>query len=205
MNWQDVTLKQYEQLIPVMGGSYDNPMDRVAEIGKILYGVNILDEPVFRFQDYLEDMKFLNTPVDKGRLAYSYEINGRRYELTRDITEMTTAQYYDFTEMCKDVEKNIVKIMCIFLIPEGRKYNDGYSMSQVHTDMEAVRYIDATEIVNFSLRRLRNYIRSMVCFSALNILRAPGTPWKKKWTAAKELLKGWANMESSISSWLRWM
>lgn len=203
MNWNDLTLKQYELLMPILGGSYDDPMEKVVEIGKVLYGVNIKDEPLIKFQGYVDGMQFLSTQVYKGRLANAYEINGRRYDRTQDVTKMTTAQYYDFTEMCKDIDKNISKIMCIFLVPEGRKYNDGYDMSVVYSDMEAMRYIDASEIVNFSFRRLRRFMLNMVCYSAAIILKTKGTPMKKKWSAAKDLLKGWLNMEYSISSWLR--
>ena len=39
-------------------------------------------------------------------------------------------------------EKDVVKLMSVFLIPEGHDYNDGYDMNQVMNDINDMCWLD---------------------------------------------------------------
>ena len=44
---------------------------------------------------------------------------------------MTAAQYIDFQNFYKDYQKNFKYIFLCFLIPKGKKYNEGYDLIEL--------------------------------------------------------------------------
>lgn len=81
--------------------------------------------------------------------------------------KLTTAQYIDFKELASRASDQLVTFLSIFIVPRGKKYNEGYDMRELH---EAIReYLPITEaqsIVAFFFDRLHYLIRNTLCYTA---------------------------------------
>ena len=60
-----------------------------------------------------------------------YTIAGDKYTVQLNIRQMTAAQYIDFQNFYKDYQKNFKYIFLCFLIPKGKKYNEGYDLIEL--------------------------------------------------------------------------
>lgn len=131
MSWNSVTLHQFLDLQEVL--KIEDETERVIAIAELIYGENITDLPLMEFAKKAKELEFLKTPVPDNMPPKKIEVNGRKYYIDGLLGHVTTAQYIDYTNHAK--ANDICKMMSVFLIPEGHKYNDGYDMQQVFNDI----------------------------------------------------------------------
>lgn len=153
----DLTVKQ---VMDIKNITVEDDVTKALEIVSIVYKTNAEDISINEFQSKLKDID-LSKPIDKPKVKKSYVINGTKYILDKSLN-ISTAQYVDYTNYMK--EGNLVKILSVFLIPEGHKYNDGYDIFNVMKDMEEMSYPIATSIGFFFLRLLKIYIKLFLPF-----------------------------------------
>ena len=153
----DLTVKQ---VMNIKNITVEDDVTKALEIVSIVYDCNAEDISINEFQSKLKDID-LSKPVDRPKVKKSYVINGTKYILDKSLN-ISTAQYVDYTNYMK--EGNLVKILSVFLIPEGHKYNDGYDIFNVMKDMEEMSYPTATSIGFFFLRLLKIYIKLFLPF-----------------------------------------
>ena len=68
------------------------------------------------------------------RCLFEVRLRSRKYYFDCLLGNVTTAQYVDFINYSKT--SDIVKMLSVFMIPEGHKYNDGYDMLEVFEDIQ---------------------------------------------------------------------
>jgi hypothetical protein len=73
--------------------------------------------------------------MQKAKIKDRYKINGQMYEVHLNVEDMTMSQYIDFQTFIKEKEKYLKNICACFLIPKGKKYGEGYSISEVVEDI----------------------------------------------------------------------
>ena len=98
----------------------------------------IMDKPLTEVGKMAEEMGFLAVPPQRVVVPSQIVLNGKKYNIQYDIKNITTSQYIDFQTFIKDYNKYMVELASIVVIPEGKKYNDGY---------------DIVEVQNYSIRR----------------------------------------------------
>ena len=79
-----------------------------------------------------------------------------------DFTQITVAQMMDFSVLSTDPVENIEKLLAIFLIPKGKKYNDGYDLMQVQKAILKMDFNEVSPLLAFFLRWFtgcRNHIQ----------------------------------------------
>ena len=79
-----------------------------------------------------------------------------------DFTQITVAQMMDFSVLSTDPIENIEKLLAIFLIPKGKKYNDGYDLMQVQKAILKMDFNEVSPLLAFFLRwftACRNHIQ----------------------------------------------
>ena len=79
-----------------------------------------------------------------------------------DFTQITVAQMMDFSVLSTDPIENIEKLLAIFLIPKGKKYNDGYDLMQVQKAILKMDFNEVSPLLAFFLRWFqgcRNHIQ----------------------------------------------
>ena len=79
-----------------------------------------------------------------------------------DFTQITVAQMMDFSVLSADPIENIEKLLAIFLIPKGKKYNDGYDLMEVQKAILNMSFNELSPLLAFFLKWFqgcRNHIQ----------------------------------------------
>lgn len=134
MNWSNVTLNQFLELPQIL--ALEDDTDRMLSLAELFFGEGVTDLPIPEFNKKMKELEFLKTEVPNNHIVNKININGKVYVIDALLGNMSTAQYIDFTHYLKEgTKKNLDKILAVFFIPKGHKYNDGYDMEEVIKDM----------------------------------------------------------------------
>ena len=79
-----------------------------------------------------------------------------------DFTQITVAQMMDFSVLSVDPIENIEKLLAIFLLPKGKKYNDGYDLMEVQKAILKMSFNELSPLLAFFLKWFqgcRNHIQ----------------------------------------------
>ena len=87
-----------------------------------------------------------------------------------DFTQITVAQMMDFSVLSTDPIENIEKLLAIFLIPKGKKYNDGYDLMEVQKAILKLPFNEISPLLAFFLRWF-NGCRNHIQISCLEEVR----------------------------------
>lgn len=159
-SWDSITWREYEQLEQIL--STDIPADyKTVHIVSLLTGIPLEDVeklPISQFQKLLPALDFLQTEPETRTHKFEHTINSREYEFKGKLQEITTAQYIDYRTYISEEDKDIVKLMSVFLIPKGHEYNDGYDMAQVINDINDMCWLDLRAAAFFFRIQLAAYI-----------------------------------------------
>ena len=143
-NWDDITWKEYEQIEQIL--ATDIPSDyKAVHLVSVLTGKSVEELellPISQFQKFLPALEFLQTEPETHTHQFEYTVNGREYDFKGKIDELTTAQYIDYRAYMNEEDKDVIKLMSVFLIPKGHDYNDGYDMEQVMSDIGDMCWLD---------------------------------------------------------------
>lgn len=157
--WEDLTFNEVLQIQQIISADI-NDTYKASNILAVLAGVGvdvIEDLPIHKFSSLLPNIEFLHNDPPKCNHQDTYDINGRKYCLSANITDITTAQYIDYQSYMKEENPDLCKITSVFLIPDGHKYNDGYDMEQVWKDVGDMLYIDVMALAFFLRKQYALY------------------------------------------------
>ena len=132
MKWNDVSLNQFLKMKEIV--QIEDETDRMLSLMELFFGENVVNLPGAEFNKKAKELSFLSTEVPDNHIVKSATINGRKYKIDALLGHISTAQYVDFNNYAKE-EGNTDKMLAVFFVPEGHKYNDGYDMLQVIQDM----------------------------------------------------------------------
>ena len=157
MTWNDITVEQFQKI----QGLDLKEMDGQIEAASILLGINSDDMTWAEFCKELRKLDFLNEPMPNTIVRKSYVLNGRKYRCLPNLQEMSVARYMDFSRL--GPTGDLVKILAVFLIPEGKEYGD--DLDQVYEDIKTMNIVEAKGIFNFFLLEFRVCTTVMKDFS----------------------------------------
>lgn len=153
-NWTKVTVGKYQEIKSIINSGAEPEVVNTELISCLtdLDVEEVLDMPLMRFNNFLQCTGFLYEDMPKRIVATKYVLGGSHFNVMLNIEEMTAAQFIDYQNYIKDIDKNIVQLLSIFLIPKGHKYNDGYDMVEVQkTIRDNLCIIDASAMAAFFL------------------------------------------------------
>ena len=166
MKWSDVTLKQFLELKDIM--QIEDETDRIIAIAELLLGLDVSNLPLSEFNKKMKELSFLKEEIPNNHIVRKVEINNRKYNIDALLGRVSTAQYVDFTNYMKE-EDNITKVLSVFFIPNGHRYNDGYDMEQVIKDMESLPVDIAISESFFFSRQFAEFIKIFQSSSIKNL------------------------------------
>lgn len=200
-SWDSLTWKEYEQLEQIL--NTDIPADyKTVHVIALLSGLSIEDVeriPVNQFNKILPALEFLNTEPETHYHQFEYTINGREYDFKGKLQEITTAQYIDYRAYISEEDKDIVKLMSVFLIPKGHEYNDGYDMEQVINDINDMCWLDLRAAAFFFRIQLAAYILILKSSleKTLKATKKNKTPQEKK-QIQKDIIKMEEHLNNTV-------
>ena len=154
-NWYNVTLYQFNKLQELI--KIEDETERTIAIAELILGNDVTNLPISEFKKEIAKLEFMKEPIPDKIPPKKVELNDRKYYIDSLLGNITTAQYVDFTNHSK--EGNMAKMLSVFIIPEGHKYNDGYDMLEVINDIELLPIPIVNSTAFFFKRQLEKFIQ----------------------------------------------
>lgn len=143
----------------------EDETERIIAIAELIWGEDVTDLPLAEFNGCVKALDFLKDDIPSRSVPpKKLVLNGRKYYTDCLIGNISTAQYIDFTNYNK-AEASMDKIISVFIIPEGHKYNDGYDMLQVINDVGSMPVPTAASIAFFFGRQFSTFMRIFQSYS----------------------------------------
>ena len=153
-NWNDISVNTFKKLRDIKT-EINSDIDALeANISLLSILCDCSEDDISNlntsaFTKLLQQTDFLKS-LPKIDIKDKYVINGKKYELFLTMKEMSVAQYIDFQTYFKEKDKYFNELLSIFLIPKGKKYNEGYDIAGVINDIgEHLSILDANSIMFF--------------------------------------------------------
>lgn len=179
MNWNDITLRKWQQIrkadkladpndrsIAIIAAVHERTPDEVCAL-PIRDFIRLKDAASF----VLEDM-----PAPQRTIATSYRFGGFDLRPQVDINHWTTIQFIDFQTLAERGEDALVPLLSVLLVPKGCKYGDGYDMGAAQEALLSMPVTFARDLVAFfvsgsltsALRGLASSVRRELKEAGLN-------------------------------------
>jgi len=170
MKWNNLTLWQYQQLMPIITNPNKDwtELDKEVKLLSVITGLTEYQIDSLTIEDLKElrkDLAFLDEPIE-GKPVDFIVINGRRYRMNYDIKNMPAARYIESKVFSKDTLANLHKIAASMVIPQkktwfGKWVDDKYDASKHEdyaADMQEANFIHVYHSLVFFYQVYRNWI-----------------------------------------------
>ena len=98
MNWNNITLKQYQDLYPVLMDDTLTDLDKAVRVLSIILNVTedeIDSWPLEKLKDYKDSISFLINEDIPRKVPKYIHTNGKRYRFVHEIQKMPAARYIE--------------------------------------------------------------------------------------------------------------
>lgn len=157
-NWKDININVFQRLQNAINNAEFDEIESLNELNKGIAMLSVLcdvEEDTIalltksEYEKLIAQTSFLSE-MPKVNVEDKYIINGKKYRLFLTLKDMTISQYIDFQTYYQDFNKNFAECLSCFLIPEGKKYGEGYDVAEVISDIGKYMSItDANSIMFF--------------------------------------------------------
>lgn len=165
-NYNDITIEKYQEIKAIIDGE---EVDEYSTNIKLVAALSDMTEDEvgnLELKDYKvlnEKLIFLTEMPVKKMVADKYKIGGYEFVTVLNVEKMTVSQYIDYQTFVKDVDKYLVELLSVFLIPKGKKYNEGYDIIEVHKAIkENLSIVDAMSLAGFFLLLYQSLTKATV-------------------------------------------
>lgn len=165
LNWYNVNLNQFILLQDAF--KIEDDTEKMISVAEIILGNDITNLPLKEFNEQMKRLEFLKEEIPSVVPPKKFEINGKKYFMDCLLGNITTAQYVDFTNQSNTGD--LSKMLSVFVIPEGHKYNDGYDMLEVINDIGMLPIPIVNSIAFFFGRQFSVFIQIFQRYSAKQI------------------------------------
>lgn len=141
LHWSDITIAKHKAIMAVYDKFRDNADDDLFpyELVCAAYGKPwewIAGMTISEASAYIKSISFLGEKPKQKKVKGKYVLNGHTYTTCLNLTSINTAQYIDFQTLAERSNELPAEFLAIILIPEGKKYNDGYELNDAVSDIE---------------------------------------------------------------------
>jgi len=184
MKWNNLTLWQYQQLMPILTNPEKDwtELDKEVKLLAVISGLTEYQIDSLSIEDLKEmrkDLVFLDEPIE-GKPVDFIVINGRRYRMNYDIKNMPAARYIESKVFSKDTLGNLHKIAASMVIPQkktwlGKWVDDKYDASKHEdyaADMQEANFIHVYHSLVFFYQVYRNWIEVSRDFMKTEMMKA---------------------------------
>ena len=185
MNWNDISIKQYNDIKNLYLDTDLSDEDRLILQINILFGVDALKLKTNELHKYINDMKFLGSKIPKMKIKKEYQLGNNVYTLKKELKDVTVAQWIDWQNFLKDGggdSDNYANLLSVFFFPKGEtEYGDGYDIEQVRQDINNhLSIAEAMSISSFFLLYRKISLLLFLLYTRRETLKAPLTKVEKK-------------------------
>ena len=167
--YRDLPIGMYLEICEISRREDIEELNKQVSILAILTGRSedeIYDLSITDYKDLVVKSRFLGNTYDgEVLIPKTYLLEGWELKPLKDYRQITTAQYIDFQTFAKDVEKNIVEILSVMLVPKGKKYNQDYDVIELQQVLRRTLSVaDAFTLIAFFFVQYKQSIKdSLIC------------------------------------------
>lgn len=184
MNWNDISIKQYNDIKNLYLDTELSDEDRLILQINILFNVDALKLKTNELHKYINEMKFLGSKIPKMKIKKEYKLGSNIYTLKKELKDVTVAQWLDWQNFLKDGSDtdNFPNLLSIFFFPKDvNEYGDGYDIEQVRQDINNhLSIAEAMSISSFFLLYRKMSLLLSLLYTKKQILKTPLTKEQKK-------------------------
>lgn len=153
-SYDKLTIGKYNEVKAIVESGmneYDAKLELVAVLADMEVE-DVADLNISTFNRLLQCTSFLMQEPKERMVATCYKLGQYELDVLMDLTKMTVAQYIDYQTYLEDVDKNLVQMISVFLVPKGKTYGDGYDMLDLQRVIEGnMSIVDALSLSAFFL------------------------------------------------------
>jgi len=182
MKWNNLTLWQYQQIIPIMTKPEKDWTELDIDV-KLLCVITGLTEyqidsmSLDELKTIRKDLDFLQTPITGAPVDYIV-VNGKRYRINYNVKNMPSARYIESKVFAKNTVENLHKIAASMVIPQKRSWfgkwvDDKYDASmheEYSKDMQEANFIHIYYSLVFFYQLYRNWIEVSKDYMEMGLL-----------------------------------
>lgn len=137
-NYNKLTIGKYKDIKNVLDKGLSDVETNIEIIAILndLDTADVEDMSLGAFNCLMQDLRFLYCEPKRKIVADKYKLGKYELETMLNLRDMTVAQYVDYQEFLKDSEKYLTQLLSVFLIPKGKKYNEGYDIVDVQRTID---------------------------------------------------------------------
>lgn len=149
-NWGQLPIYKYWELRDILDhiDEYEG-LDANISLLSVLTDVDedtLLDMSIFDIEQLMSQIKYVFTKVPIHHVGYKHiVVDGEKYDVQTDFSKVTTAQYIDFNNFYTDSRKYYANILTTFILPHGKRYNEGYDSAELAKKFEQSMDIETAE------------------------------------------------------------
>jgi len=206
MKWNELTLWQYQQLMPTITNPDKDWTELDAEVKQLCIVTGLTEYQIdslslTALKELRKELAFLSEPID-GKPVNYIVTNGKRYRINYDIKNMPSARYIESKVFSKDTLANLHKIAASMVIPQkrnwlGRWVDQDYDASkheEYAADMQEANFVHIYHSLVFFYQVYKNWIEVSRDYMMAEITKAGMT--KKQAAMVVDLLS--ASMDGII-------
>jgi hypothetical protein len=170
MNWNELTLEQYQQLHRIIAKPDQTNLDVMVEVISTCEGIpiDVIDSwPYDKLLSKQNDYKFLEE-MDFDKTAKSFiNVNGKRYKFIHEVGKMPAARYIESkVYSATDLINNLHSVMASCVMPMKKNWRgkwvvdkyDAARHSEYAKDMQAAKFTEVYNCVVFFYHLLNGLI-----------------------------------------------
>lgn len=196
--WDNISVGEFIDIRAIMNDGGRDDEDKRIAIAALLQGVTedeLLNMPLADAEKAFSLAAGLDTQPRRSRIRQLYRVGQWTLRAT-EAKDMTVAQWVDFQNYGKDMEKHLVDVISVALVPDGKTYNTGYDIEELKKDIRNRMMIpDALAVCFFFQRKwLRSMQRSLTYLVGWTTLKG----WKEQKAKALQVRKEVSDMLRSL-------
>lgn len=131
-DWENISIDKYYYIKDILDDETDDDITKNVKMVAIMLDKDeqeVWDMDMAQAGDYISRLQFLGKFELPKHTNMKIKLPGYDLTVMKDLTKISVAQYVDFQNFIKmPLREGMEKILSIFLIPDGCKYNDGYDI-----------------------------------------------------------------------------
>jgi hypothetical protein len=170
MKWNELTLWQYQQLMPTITNPDKDWTELDAEVKRLCIVTGLTEYQIDSLSlkalnELRRELDFLDEPID-GKPVNYIVTNGRRYRINYDIKNMPSARYIESKVFSKETLANLHKIAASMVIPQKRNWlgkwvdqkYDASKHEEYAADMQEANFVHIYHSLVFFYQVYKNWI-----------------------------------------------
>jgi hypothetical protein len=184
MKWNELTLWQYQQLMPTITNPDKDWTELDIEVKQLCIVTGLTEYQIdslslTALQELRKELNFLNESIE-GKPVNYIEVNKKRYRINYDIKNMPSARYIESKVFSKDTLANLHKIAASMVIPQKRNWfgkwidqdYDASKHEEYAADMQEANFVDIYHSLVFFYQVYKNWIEISRDYMTTEMMKA---------------------------------